>query len=475
MATRFAQLAPETLARIQTDLENGKLTDWADLCDRMLQRDADILATYESRLSVISGADVVVEPGVPTGDPARDALAANAALWVDSWLRAMPVSRYAHESLDAIGRGLAVHEIEWRATDAGLVPASLQWLHLRRFCYGPDWRPRICDLGGDMPYSSQGYDLEPDRFVCHEPRAIPGYPTGGVMRPVMWLFLIKSWALQFWTAGAESFAWPVRVATAPRGADASVRAEIRSFLEDLSQDHAGVIDEGVTLQLLETTVKDGKVWQTLIEECNRGIAKSLLGMTDLAEPTRVGAYAAVETRKGATVDARVLKDERALAMTWERDLIEPALRLNAERWDGIVPPCPRLRWSIAAKRTAIDPISVLAMTVDEVRASQGRPEIGGKVGALSWRDYAAGATGEETTAVVAAEAMNGAQLASIKDILASVYAKILPASAARAMISAGFPDVPAALVDAMLSEAPALTPVLPESPQAPSAPATEIP
>lgn len=475
MATRFAQLAPETLARIQTDLENGKLVDWADLCDRMLQRDADILATYESRLSVISGADVVVEPGVPTGDPARDALAADAALWVDSWLRSMPVSRYAHESLDAIGRGLAVHEIEWRATDAGLVPGSLQWLHLRRFCYGNDWRPRICDLGGDMPYSSAGYELEPDRFVCHEPRAIPGYPTGGVMRPVMWLFLIKSWALQFWTAGAESFAWPVRVATAPRGADASVRAEIRNFLEDLSQDHAGVIDEGVTLQLLETTVKDGKVWQTLIEECNRGIAKSLLGMTDLAEPTRVGAYAAVETRKGATVDARVLKDERALAMTWERDLIEPALRLNVDRWDGVLPPCPRLRWSIAAKRSALDAISVRAMTVDEVRASQGRPELGGPVGALLWRDFDAGATGEETATTASAEAMNGAQLDGIQKILASVYAGLMPSSAARALILAGFPEVAPTLIDQMLADAPKVAPVLPESPAAPSAPVTETP
>lgn len=387
MATRYAAVSPEQLAVLQAELERGVVRNWADFCDRMLQRDPDILATYESRLSVISGADVIVEPGILTGDPARDAYSEPVAAWTDSWLRRLPVSRYAHESLDGVGRMLAVHEIEWGVSELGLVPVSLQWLHLRRFCYGTDWRPRICDTGDE--YSAHGFELEPDRFVCHEPRAIPGYPTGGVLRAVMWLFLIKSWALQFWAAGAESFAWPLRVASIKRSGDAEARAAARQFLEDLSADHAAVIDQDTEFRLVETTVKDGNVWSALVGECNRGIAKALLGMTDLAEPTRVGAYAAVETRKGATVDARVLKDERALAMTWERDLVEPAIRLNADLWGGVIPPTPRLRWSIAASRAAIDPLAVDAMTVDEVRARQGLAPRGGVEGAQLMRDFKA--------------------------------------------------------------------------------------
>lgn len=391
MATRFSQIQPEELTEIQRELEDGRLTNWSDLVDRMIQRDPDILATYESRLSVISGAEVIVEPGVPTGDPLRDAYAEAAASWVDGWLRAMPVSQYAHESLDGIGRGLAAHEIIWSQTSRGLVPTALEWLHTRRFCYGPDWRPRIVDMG-DGDYCWQGYELQPDRFVVHEPRALPGYPTGGVFRAVMWLFLIKSWAVQFWAAGAESFAWPLRVATMKRASDAATRQTAKDFLEDLSEDHAAVLDEGIGFELLETTVKDGNVWQNLVNECNRGIAKALLGMTDLAEPTRVGAYAAVETRKGATVDARVLKDERALALTWQRDIIEPALRINSEMWGGVIPPCPRLHWSIAAKRQEIGGDTIDVYSVDEVRARQGLPPRGGAIGAMSMRDFKAGAT-----------------------------------------------------------------------------------
>lgn len=388
METRYAAVQPEQLAQIQLGLERGELRDWADLCDRMLRRDPDILATYESRLSVISGAELIVEEGVPTGDPQRDALLGAGAAFTDAWLRSLPVSRYAHESLDGIGKGLGVHEVIWSPTSIGLVPVGLEWLHLRRFCYGPDWRPRICDMG--TAYDSRGFELEPDRFVVHEPRALPGYPAGGVLRAVMWLFLIKSWALQFWISGAESFAWPLRIATVRRGGDDAARARAKQFLEDLSADHAAVLDEGTAFELKETTVKDGNVWANLVAECNREIAKALLGMTDLAEPTRVGAYAAVETRKGATVDARVLKDERALAMTWERDLVEPALRLNADLWGGIVPPTPRLRWSIAASRSALDALAVDAMTVDEVRARQGLAPRGGIEGAMLMRDFKIG-------------------------------------------------------------------------------------
>lgn len=391
MSTRYASVTPEQLAQIQRELEDGIFTNWADLCDRMLQRDADILATYESRLSVISGADIVVEPGELTGDPARDAYAEQAARWVRSWLMRMPYGQYTHESLDGIGRGLSVHEIEWTETENGLVPERLEWLHPRRFRYGRDWAPRICDLGPGQPYSTDGYELEPDRFIVHQPRVIPGYPVGGALRPVMWLFLIKSWALQFWTAGSERYAYPLAVATVERGVSDEVRAKLEDMLERLSVDHAGIIDSGTTLQLLETTVKDGGVWKDLIAELNKGVEKALVGMTDLSNPSQVGAYRAVETRKGATVDARILKDERALAYTWQRDLIEPAIRLNLGLFGGVMPPIPQLSWSIAASRRTLDAIGVLAMEVDEVRAAQGLAPKGGAVGRMLWRDFIANA------------------------------------------------------------------------------------
>lgn len=445
MATRFASLQPETLTAIQIELEQGTLVNWADLCDRMIQRDPDILATYESRLSVISGAEIIVEPGVPTGDPARDALADDCASWVDSWLRSMPSSRYAHESLDAIGKGLAVHEILYDETDAGLVPVSLEWLHLRRFCYAPDWTPRIMDLGDGSPYLTSGYALEPGRFLVHEPRALPGYPTGGVLRAVMWLFLFKSWAVQYGVSGAEQFAYPMKIATIQRGGDAQAREAAKQYLEELAQDHGAVIDRDTTIQLLESTVKDGGTWSNLIAECNRGIAKALLGMTDLAEPTRVGAYAAVETRKGATVDARVLKDERALAVTWERDLVAPAVAANIDRWGGVLPPLPRLRWSIAAKRLDVAGEGALALSVDEVRSRQGLSPVGGLLGSQIWRDFVAGKDPIDPAAVsekpVSETALNGAQVSSLVQIVGEVAAGRIPRGTGVELIIAAFPTM----------------------------------
>ena len=79
MATRIAQLTPETIADIQAQLERGLVRDFADLCDRMIQREPDILGPMESRLSVISGSQMLIEPAEPIGDEIEDALAVEGA------------------------------------------------------------------------------------------------------------------------------------------------------------------------------------------------------------------------------------------------------------------------------------------------------------------------------------------------------------------------------------------------------------
>lgn len=388
-SSRFAQVSPETVARIQAELDSGQIRDWNDLVDRMFDRDADIFASYESRLSVVSAAELLVEPGELVGDAVRDRATTDCAYWTRRWLLRMPVSQYSHESLDGVGRGLGAHEIEWAVNELGRVPVAMHWLHTRRFCYGPDWLSRICDMGGDVPYSASGYAIEPDRFVLHEPRVLPGYPRGGLLRPVLWLFVLKGWAVQFWMTGAERYAFPFAVGTLQKAATEAARERMKEILEDMHGEGVAVLDPNQGISLLETTVKDAGVWAKFIEWCDRGIAKCIQGMTDLAEPTKVGSYAAVEVRAGKTVEARVLKDERALATTWTRDLIEPAIRLNADRWP-VRPETPRIRWAIAAKAAPIDALAVDTMTVDEVRERHNLTPFGGARGAQLMRDFKAG-------------------------------------------------------------------------------------
>ena len=476
MATRFAQLTPETIADIQSQLERGHVRDFADLCDRMMQREPDILGPMESRLSVISGSQMLIEPAEPTGDELEDALAVEGAdLLRESLSRIPALSQRVHEMLMGIFIGFACHEKVWAEDEFGaMVIVDLLWLHQRRFIYGNDWRLRIVDTGRE--YVAQGLEMDPDSYVIHEPKVIPGYPTGGALRACMWLYMFKSLAMQFLHAGAEQFAWPTPVGTVGKSAGEEGRAALQEALENFTNGKAVVIDPESTMELLESTVKDGGMGMALIGECNRGFGTALLGMTDLANPSRVGSYAAVVERKGATVDARIFKDERSLSATFEAQIAEPMMRLNKAYFGGRIPRTPRVSWLVPAKRQAI-PSDVLATGVvrrDEARASVGLPPIGGAEGAAFVgelrKDTGAPSPGAPATQEDAT-ALNGAQVAALVSVLQQVYAGTLPVAAAKEIVLAAFPTVTEQSIDKMLANPPKLVPVVDSAPADEAVPA----
>ena len=73
-------------------------------------------------------------------------------------------------------------------------------------------------------------------------------------------------------------------------------------------------------------------------------------------------------------------------------------------------------------------------------------------------------------APVATEALNGAQVAALMEILQSVYAGTLPAPAAREIIRGAFPTIDDASISRMLMQEPTVTPVVPSSPEPTASP-----
>lgn len=342
----------------------------------MVQIDADVRASYETRLAAVSGSRVTVQPGTPTGDPTRDSYAAAAARLVERQLSDLDVAQAAHESLDGIGKGFAAHQIDWQWRDETWVAAGLEWIHQRRFKWSRDWRLLLVDDGDG--YDATGEPLADDLWVVHSPKTIAGYPgVVGVLRSVCWPYLLKRWGQQFWVQGAETFAWPFLFAKVPRNAPAEVRARALEGLEQLSADHRAVIEDPSAFELVETTVKDGGTWRDLHAAMQTQIVIAILGMSDAQQASRVGAYAAVETRAGMTVDARIAMDERALAATWRAQLVERIVRLNAHRFGGVIPPVPHVRWSVASTRREIPPHLMPVVRVNELRASLDLPPVAG--------------------------------------------------------------------------------------------------
>lgn len=395
---KLAKLTPERVAEILRKAETGDVADLMDLCDRMFTTDGHIRATYETRLAAIAGAAWVVEPGA-SGDPVRDAQAEPAARFVSRVLEAMRgasddgtqdimrvgFSHAVTRALDAIGKSFSTLEIPWELDEetGAFVPRSLIWVHQRRFRWdAATWKLRLIDDGVARSYPGQ--ELQPRRWIIHCPPAAGAYPwVSGVLRTVAWCYLFKRWTRQFWVTGAESFSWPFVFAKVPRGATKEVRSEALSGLEQLSADHRAVIEDPVAFEILESAAKDAGTWKALEENLDREISKAILGSTDSTEPSKVGAYGAVESRRGTTVEPRLATDERNLAEDFERQLFDPLIDFNLHLFGGVRPPTPCIRWTIAAKRREIPDVVVASgvVTVDELRASAGLEPLGGAAGA----------------------------------------------------------------------------------------------
>lgn len=420
------------------------MDEWSDLCDRMVEVDADARASYETRLAAIAGARHYFEPGTPTGDATRDTQAAAAALFAERAINSIVGLEVAvQESLDGIGKGLACHEIDWQWDGSAVVPRRLDWVHARRFRWDKStWDLRLVDNGETVDL--EGEALQPDGWIVHCPKTVAGYPTRiGVMRAVAWPYLFRRWAMQFWVQGAESYAWPFLYAEVPRGATREVRAEALAGLETMSQERRGVAETGTAFKLLETTVKDGGTWDGLFRALGGEIKKAILGMTDLNEPSRIGAYAAVEIRRGTTVDARIAMDERALSTTWTQQLLEPMIRFNAHLFGGVVPPIPRIRWSVAAQRKEIPAHLLAYASEDEIRASI---------------DLDPRPAAEELAPAgdVQAAALNGAQVSSLQGLLAAIAEGTLAPTAATVAIRNAFPTIAQEDAEAMVAAQAAL-------------------
>lgn len=354
--TDLSGIGPERLTRILRDAGRGDIRDWANLCDRMVQQDAEIRADYVTRLAAVGAARWEIEPGPPTGDPVRDAYAAAAARFVADRMKALDnLSTFVMELLDGVGVGIAVSELDWAWTGSFFELTGLRSIHQRRLCYGEEWEPRIVELtpgqrvAGGLPLTNW-----PGKFVVHQPREHATDPgAAGVLRACAWPYLFKRWAVQFWVQGAERFAWPIAFGQVPRKTPEAAREQFRQQLERMTVDHSIVADEGNAVKLIESTVKDAGTWRELVKMLNAEFGKAILGSVDQSAPAEVGAWKAVESRKATTVDSRQAMDEKQFAATWRRDVVTWFIRYNTHLFGGVVPPIPVMRWVIAEDRREI--------------------------------------------------------------------------------------------------------------------------
>lgn len=332
---RFGDLKASTLTGILNRAADGDIADWIDLCEFALVTDAELMSLYDTRISRVAQADWIVAPN-NFGNPNKAALAAE---FVNEQMgRIEDLHQVFRELLHATATGVAVGENTWErdAINRCNYVRRIEFRHGHRFRYDESWQLRLYDHGRRRGEGSRyGEALLPNLFTVHHYRVVAGYPgIGGIMRGCIYPWLFGRWVEKFWIGSAEKYGDPMLYATVPSNTPENVRRKIQSDLENLANDHVGVVEEGVTIeaQAAAAATKSWEGYQAYLTRRDAQLAKAWLGASDIVSPGEHGSQAAVDTRASVALDPRMVTDGDAFAASMERALFKSLIALNPHKW-----------------------------------------------------------------------------------------------------------------------------------------------
>lgn len=325
-------LTPETLASTLKKVDEGDATAYLRLAQEMEQRDAHYRSVLGTRKRAVTRLPVTVEAA--TDEPADVALADE----VRRVVRAPGFRGMLAHLLDGLGKGLAVVEMSWDTAAQPWVPRDrldpktakpirgFEWVDPRWFKYAKEDGRTLRLLDESAP--EDGIDLEPYRFIVHEPELMSGHPLGrGLARVAAVAYMAKSYVLKDWLAFAEVYGMPLRVGRYGPSATEEDVAILVSAVANIGTDAAAAIPESMRIEFVEASKSSSaEVFSGLAEWADKQVSKAVLGQTASADgtPGALGNQTAQSEVRDDLRDA----DAEELADTLNRDLVGAYLALN---------------------------------------------------------------------------------------------------------------------------------------------------
>ena len=213
------ELTPEEVGNIILRADQGYLYQLIDLAREAREKDCHLHACLSTFELSLAGMDLHI---TPASDAPRDVEIAG---WVERMLADFGPTAAGVESalslpdlIQFLASGYfyshAVAELIWAKRDGKLVPVTAVPVQARRFIYDQTSAElRFWDFYGGKAYPGINLLADfPDRFVQFTPTVLGTGPSReGLMRPLVWASLFRTWAIRDWLSLAE-MAWkPWRV------------------------------------------------------------------------------------------------------------------------------------------------------------------------------------------------------------------------------------------------------------------------
>jgi phage gp29-like protein len=314
-------LTPAKLARILEDAERGDITAQHELFMDMEEKDAHIHAEISKRKRALLTLQWDVQP--PRNASRQEA---DDAAWLADVLTDLAnFEDVLLDALDAVGHGFAALEIAWGRQGREWLPEAVYHRPQTWFQYDRETRSRLRLRDN----SAEGAELTPFGWIVHTHQAKSGYPArAGLHRILAWPFLFKNYSVRDLAEFLEIYGLPLRLGKYPPGASNDEKATLLRAVVNIGHNAAGIIPEGMALEILEAAEGSEAPFIAMAEYCERLQSKAILGGTLTSQADGKSSTNALGNVHNEVRHDLLQSDARQLAGTLTRDLLYPLLALN---------------------------------------------------------------------------------------------------------------------------------------------------
>ncbi|WP_313036591.1 DUF935 domain-containing protein [Stenotrophomonas acidaminiphila] len=412
-------LTPTRLASILQAAEQGDVVRQYELYEDMEERDAHIFSEMSKRRRAVSGLSWKIAP--PRNPSAAEK---NAAEQLQELLEAVEdFDSILFDTTDAIGKGFACQEIDWRRDGQEWLPASIEHRPQSWFQFHRGYRQEIRLRTG----TGEGDALRPFGWVTHTHKAKSGYmERAALFRVLVWPYLFKNYSVGDLAEFLEIYGIPMRIGKYPPGASDKEKLTLLRALMQIGHNAAGIIPVGMQMDFPAVAEGDPGAFALMMEWCERSQSKAILGGTLTSQADGKSSTNALGNVHNEVRKELKDADAKQVASTLSRDLVYPLAVLNGLAPNGDYRRCPRLVFDLAEIKdigtyaTALPPLVKLGMRIPRswTHTELGIPEADAN---------------DPDVLVVAAEPAAPAAMAA-------ATARLPAASAAAAAVPAAVPD-----------------------------------
>jgi len=312
-------LDPSRLARAFQAADQGIITDQAALFEMVEEQDSHIFSELAKRRRSVTGLGWQLTPP----DDATEAELGRCVELADMLAKIPKFEDAQYNLTDAIGKGIAPLEIDWK-TGSEWVPKALLWVPQRMF--------QVDQKTGELQFLKMGIPepLRPWGWVVHEHQAKSGYiESAALFRVLAWTYAYKAYNIRDMQRFLEVYGLPLRLGKFPPGIGDKAKSELLRAVRSIGNDGAGIVPSNMTIDFVQA-MKTGEVNDFLnaVTYWERKQSMAILGGTLTSQAdgkSSTNALGAIHDKIRREI---MLHDVRQIEPTISDQLVKPIALIN---------------------------------------------------------------------------------------------------------------------------------------------------